>query len=229
MSEPEEGQKPLGSRWLVVIQVALALLVLNFLTTFNNVWSTPWVRPDTRIGLDFVGLWLILLLLVAVYGRVGRRTIAVLTGVFLLVVIGRYVDVTVPSWLGRKVNLYWDAQHLPKFLDVASQDYAWWQILGMVAALVAGFWLLTRLIRVCIEVLARHAAPFTLRSPTALVVTIALLGLVAAGFMKVGAAPAYVSAPSSTCRSESSGGDSGNSARKRPGRTAAANRCAWRL
>jgi len=195
MSKPLEAQRLQDNRWLVMTKVALALLVLNFLTSFNNVWSTPFVQPDTRIGLDFVGLWLILLLFVALFGRVGRGAIAVLTGVFLLLVIGRYVEVTVPSWLGRKVNLYWDAQHLPKFLDVASQEYAWWQIVGIVAVFFASFWLLTRLIRVCIEVLAKHAAPYTLRSPTALVVTIALLGLVAASFMKVEAALPYVSAP----------------------------------
>ena len=149
--------------------------MLNFLTSFNNVWSTPWVQPDTRIGPDFVGLWLILLLLVALFGRVGRGAIALLTGVFLLVVIGRYAEVTVPAWFGRKVNLYWDAQHLPTFLEVASQDYAWWQILGIVAAFIAGFWLLTRLIRLCIEVLAEHAAPYALRSPIALIVTVASL------------------------------------------------------
>ncbi len=175
-------------------KIALALLVLNFLTSFSNVWSTPYVQPDTRIGPDFVGLWVILLLFVALFGRVGRRAIAVLTGVFLLTVIGRYVDVTVPSWFGRKVNLYWDAQHLPAFLDVASQEYAWWQIVGIVAVFIAGLWLLTRLIRVSIEVLAEHAAPYALRSPIALIVTVSLLGLAAGSLMKVEAASPHVSA-----------------------------------
>ena len=101
MREPFEGRRAQGNRWLVMTKVALALLVLNFLTSFNNVWSTPFVRPDTRIGPELVGLWLILLLLVAVFGRVGRGAIAGLAGVFLLVVIGRYADVTVPAWLGR--------------------------------------------------------------------------------------------------------------------------------
>ncbi|MGD8957385.1 MAG: hypothetical protein PVJ03_08620 [Chromatiaceae bacterium] len=195
MSRPLEDQRPHGNPWLVVAKIALALLVLNFLTTFSNVWSTPWVQPDMRIGADLVGLWFILLLLVALFGRVGRRAIAVLTAVFLVAVIGRYVDVTVPSWFGRKVNLYWDAQHLPAFLEVASQEYAWWQILGMVAAIIAGLWLLTRLIRASIEVLAAHAAPYALRSPIALIVTVCLLGLVAGSFMKVEAAASYVSAP----------------------------------
>ncbi|MGB5637759.1 MAG: hypothetical protein WBM63_01445, partial [Sedimenticolaceae bacterium] len=176
-------------------KVGLALLVLNFLASFKNVWSTPWVQPDSRIGPDFVGLWLILLLLVALFGRVGRGAIAVLTGVFLMAVIGRYVDVTVPAWFGRKVNLYWDAQHLPTFLEVASQEYAWWQIVGIVGAFIVGLWLLIRLIRMCIEVTADHAAPYALRSPIALIVTIFCVGLVAASFFKVEAASPYVSAP----------------------------------
>ncbi|MGB5253003.1 MAG: sulfatase-like hydrolase/transferase [Sedimenticolaceae bacterium] len=175
-------------------KVALALLLLNFLTSFTNVWPTPFVQPDTRIGPEFVALWVILILLVALFGRVGRGAIAVLTGWFLLVAIGRYVDVTVPAWLGRKLNLYWDAVHLPKFLEVASQGYAWWQILGIIAAFIAGFWLLTRLIRACIEVLAEHAAPYTLRSPMALIVTVSCLGLVVANLTQVVASP-YVSGP----------------------------------
>lgn len=195
MSDSLEDRRPQGNRWLVIAKVALALLVLNFLTTFNNVWSTPFVQPDTRVGPDLVGLWLVLLLLVALFGHVGRGAIAVLTGAFLLMVIGRYADVTVPAWFGRKVNLYWDAQHLPKFLEVASQEYAWWQIIGIVAVSIAGFWLLTRLIRACIEVLARHAAPYALRSPISLIVSVSLLGLVAASFMKVEAASPYVSTP----------------------------------
>ena len=195
MSKPLEGESRQRKQWLLIPLVALALVVLNFLTTFTNVWSTPFIQPDTRIGPDFVGLWLILLFLVGLFGRVGRRAIAVLTGGFLLVVIGRYVEVTVPAWFGRKVNLYWDAQHLPKFLDVASQDYTWWQIVGMVAAFIAGLWLLTRLIRACIQVLATHAAPYALRSPLALVVTVALTGLVAASLFKVEAATPHVSEP----------------------------------
>ena len=190
-----QDQGTRGHRWQVLIKVTLALLVLNFLTSFGNVWSTPYIQPDTRIGSDFVGLWLVLLLLVAVFGRVSSRALRWLTAVFVLVVIGRYAEVTVPAWFGRRVNLYWDAQHLPAFLDVASQDYAWWQILGIVSAFIAGLWLLIRLIRACIEVLARHAAPYALRSPIALFVTAAVAALAGASLMKVEAAVPYVSDP----------------------------------
>ena len=182
-------------RWLAITKVVLALLVLNFLTTFKNVWSTPWVQPDTRIGTDFAALWLVLLMLVALFGRVGRRVIGLLTFLFLLAVIGRYADVTVPAWFGRKVNLYWDAQHLPKFLEVASQEYVWWQIIAAVAGFIAGMWLLIRLIRTCIEVLARIAVPYALRSPVSLLMSVLMLGLVAAAYKKVEVALPYVSEP----------------------------------
>jgi hypothetical protein len=184
-----------GNTWLTIAKVVLALLILNFLTTFTNVWSTPYVQPAMRIGPDLLGLWILLLLLVAIFGSIGRRTVSLLTAVFLLVVIGRYVEVTVPAWFGRKVNLYWDAQHLPTFLDVASQNYAFWQLLAMALAFFAGLWLLTRLIRFSIEVLARHAAPYAIGSPIALVVTASLVVLVGASFFKVAAASRYVSDP----------------------------------
>ncbi len=183
-----------GIRWSELTKVAAALLILNFLTSFANVWSTPWVQPDMRLGADLAALWFALLLLVALFGSIGRRLTTLLTGAVLLAVIGRYMDVTVPSWLGRKVNLYWDAQHLPKFLDVASQDYTWWQLLAMVVAIMAALWLLTRVIRACIDVLAVHAAPHALRSPIALLLSVAALGLAAAGLIKVDAASPYVSA-----------------------------------
>lgn len=178
----------------MVTKVILALLVLNFLATFVNVWPTPFVQPDTRIGPEFVALWVVLLVLVALFERVGRVAISVLTGLFLLVAIGRYADVTVPAWFGRKLNLYWDAPQLPTFLDVASQSFTWWQIAGIVAALLGGFWLLTRLIRLCIETLAVHAAPHALRSPAALVLTFLCVGLVLANLTQVVASP-FVAGP----------------------------------
>jgi hypothetical protein len=183
-----------SSRWLLTGKVVLAMLVLNFLTSFNNVWPTPWVQPDTRIGPEFVALWVILLVLAALFGRVGRGAIGLLTGLFVLVAIGRYADVTVPAWLGRKLNLYWDAYHLPKFLEVASQDYAWWQLIGIVTAFLAGLGLLVGLIRACIGTLAA-AAPFAVRSPVALAVSVAVAGLVVANLAKVGFASPYVSGP----------------------------------
>jgi hypothetical protein len=161
-----------------MLRVVLSLLLLNFLATFVNVWPTPYVRPDTRIGPEFVLAWVVLLALVAFYGKLGRIAISIFTTVFVLIAIGRYVDVTVPAWLGRKLNLYWDGPQLPTFIDVASQSFAWWQIGIIIAAFVFGFWLLVRLIRAALVTLAVDAAPYAIRSPMALLATAIVVALV---------------------------------------------------
>ena len=43
-----------------------------------------------------------------------RRTVAI---VWLILAIGRYVDVTAPALWGRSINFYWDFQFVP---DVAA-------------------------------------------------------------------------------------------------------------
>lgn len=184
-----------ASRWLLALRVAVALLLLNALTSFVNVWPTALVRPDARIGPEFVALWVILLVLAALYGRIGRRAIALLTGLFVLVAVGRYADVVVPAWFGRKLNLYWDARHLPRFLEVASQQFSWWQLIGLAVAFGVGLWLLVRVIRACIRTLAWDAAPRALRSPLALGVTVAVVGMVAANMARVGPSNPYVAGP----------------------------------
>jgi hypothetical protein len=183
------------SQWLLTLQVVAALVLLNALTSFVNVWPTPLVRPDTRIGPEFVALWVILLALAALYGRIGHRAVALLTGLFVLVAIGRYADVVVPAWFGRKLNLYWDARHLPRFLEVASQQFTGWQLLGLALAVVASLWLLVWIIRACIRTLAWQAAPRALRSPLALVVTIAVVAMVGANMARIGPSNPYVAGP----------------------------------
>jgi hypothetical protein len=189
-----EAKRTPGARWLLLARVLLALLTLNFLATFVNVWPTLMVEPEARIGPEFVALWVSLLLLVATFGRVGRAAIAVLTGLFLLVAIGRYADVVVPAMLGRKLNLYWDGYHVWRFLEVAARDLPWWQIVGILAAVVAGLWLLARLIRFGIVTLAEHAAPRALRSPAALVLTLVCVGLVVADMTRLAPSP-FVAGP----------------------------------
>jgi hypothetical protein len=194
-SEHKMNPNPLRPTWVIVVQVMAAALVLNALTSFNNIYPTPYVQLGTQIGPEFVALWVVLLVWVAVFRRVGRVPAAVLTGLFVLVVVGRYADVTVPAWLGRRLNLYWDAYHLPKFLEVASQSFTWWQVVGIVVAGVAGFWLLLRVVNACIRVLADHAARAAVRSPLAWISSAVLVGVAVAGTMKIEPLERYVSAP----------------------------------
>lgn len=192
---PPAFDQPRQRTWWLFAKVLLAFLLLNFLVTFVNVWPTPWVQPEARIAPEIVALWLTLLAFVAFFGAVSRLALGALTTFVVLLAVGRYADVTVPAILGRKMNLYWDAYHLPRFLDVASQALAWWQIIGIALAAVAGVWLLVKLIRLSIGVLAEFAAPYALRSPIAWLLTLASAGIVAADFMRVPAASPYVAGP----------------------------------
>jgi len=179
----------------LIFKVAAALLLLNFLTSFENVWPTPLIKPDARIGPEFVGLWVLLLAWVALFKRVGAFPLAMLTGLYMAVVIGRYADVTVPALFGRELNLYWDGNQIPKFLEVASQALAGWQIAGILVAIILGAWFFIWLIRACISTLATHAAPYALRSPVILLITAFWMAMVVGNLMKVEATWPYISRP----------------------------------
>ena len=45
-------------------------------------------------------------------GRVAPWVLRTASGVWMVLVVGRYFDVMAPALYGRPVNLYWDARHL---------------------------------------------------------------------------------------------------------------------
>jgi hypothetical protein len=153
------------------VQAVLALLLLNGLLSFNNVWPTPAIVPDHRLAPEFVGLWLGLLFVVARWGAPSPRVLAGFTMAFMLLVLGRYGDVTVPALFGRPVNLYWDGLQIPRFLWVSAQNLPWWMSTGGVAAVVLLAYAIYRLFGVLIRIAAFDAAPYALRTHWARVVT----------------------------------------------------------
>lgn len=161
-----------------------ALLFLNAALSFSTWWPTPGIVLDRRLAPEFVGLWLVVLALVAWRGRVGNGlgngALGILTLAYLLLVLGRYADVTAPSLFGRPINLYWDGLQIPRFLWVSAQEMAWWQSGGVVAVVLLCFALLFAALRWGIAVAARDAAPYALRHRWAWAAT-ALATLLAAG------------------------------------------------
>jgi hypothetical protein len=90
-----------------------ALAILNVSLTFENVWPTLGVRASDSVSVEAT----LLVLGLAVASGWRRRT-AIPTGralaaLWVVLVIGRYVDVTMRSLYGRGVNLYWDLKLLP--------------------------------------------------------------------------------------------------------------------
>jgi hypothetical protein len=104
------------------LSAIVALAVLNASLTFSNVWPTLGVRLTTDLSIELALLVMALILLhwwrgslhgatkVAPYRDATLRWLAIL---WVILIIGRYVDVTVRSLYGRAINLYWDLQFVP--------------------------------------------------------------------------------------------------------------------
>jgi hypothetical protein len=153
---------PIAARGRAAVAI-FALLLLNAALSFSTWWPTPGIVLDRRLAPEFVWLWLALLVLVSWRGHPGPRTVSALASAYLVLVLGRYADVTVPSLFGRPINLYWDGLQIPRFLWVTAQEWAWWLSAGALALVLAGLWLLWALLRWGIVVAARDAAPYALQ------------------------------------------------------------------
>lgn len=167
------------------IAAIFALLLLNGLLSFNNVWPTPAILPDHRLAPEFVGLWLGLLFVVARAGAPSRRVLAGFTLLFMLLVLGRYGDVTVPALFGRQINLYWDGQQIPRFLWVSAQALPAWTSAAIVVAVVLLVGAIYRLFGLLIRIAACDAAPYALRTRWAQVATALAVVLVIANLAGV--------------------------------------------
>lgn len=168
---------PQSKDWRQIIRPLLALVLLNGMLSFREWWPTPGVLPDHRLSTEFVWVWLCLLALLAWRGKVSAFALNCLAFIYLLLVLGRYGDVTVPSLFGRPINLYWDGAQIPRFLWVSAQEMPWWQSASIVTVAVLAFWALFSLLRALIRVIAQEAAPYALRSHWVWGVTAVAVGL----------------------------------------------------
>ena len=123
------------------VKLTVALLVLNVALTFHNVWPTLWVTVRGDLSVEIGVLLLALAAWTSFVRPLGRGARIGLTLLVLALTLGRYAEVTAPALYGRPVNLYWDAQHLPKVVAMLAEVGPWWLVgllvLG-VAALLTG-------------------------------------------------------------------------------------------
>jgi hypothetical protein len=116
--------------------LAAALTVLNASLTFVNVWPTPLIRWNGSLSAE---LALVVLIGALASGRgwiASRRFLGVAAGIWVLLVIGRYADVTVQSLFGREINLYWDSRHFSAVGAMLTAVANPLIVVGAVAALV---------------------------------------------------------------------------------------------
>jgi hypothetical protein len=173
----------------------LALLVLNAALSMTNLWPTPFVQLDKRLAPEFVLLWVLILGGVAWRGMLSRGAVMMLATGYLMLVFGRYFDTTAPALFGRDINLYWDAQQIPRVVWVSLKSYPAWISVLMVSAVFALIWLVFAVLRLSIRVAARDAAPYALARPWALVLTLAAVAVSVANVRGVVATWPYISKP----------------------------------
>ncbi|MGE0444205.1 MAG: sulfatase-like hydrolase/transferase [Vicinamibacterales bacterium] len=120
-------------RWAVL---AGALALLNAALTFTNLWPTPMVRWKGDLSVELAAV-VLLLALARPRGRVPSQSLLRLGAiVWVILVIGRYADVTVQGLFGREINLYWDSRHFGAVGEMLAAVANPWLVMAIVAAVV---------------------------------------------------------------------------------------------
>jgi Sulfatase len=121
------------------IALALAVGFLDLVLTFYNVWPSLWIRPSFELSVELGVLLLGIVAYAARRGGVPRALHVALLVLLVLLVIGRYAEVTSPALYGRPVNFYWDARHLPAVAAMLAKVAPWWALIGLVLGVAALF------------------------------------------------------------------------------------------
>jgi hypothetical protein len=106
-----------------------ALFILNGALTFHNHWPTLGIRLVPVVSLD-LGVVLLVLALQTRFQGLNRRSRWVFLGLFAFTVLGRYMVVTITALFGRRIDLFWEGQHLPAVIQMLTTHVAWWTLLG---------------------------------------------------------------------------------------------------
>jgi hypothetical protein len=103
--------------------LAVAVAALNASLTFDNVWPTLAIRLTGDVSIELAVCVLGLLLwrlrpwrraaVARSSGAASRTAVRCLAVLWVALIVGRYVDVTVRSLYGRPINLYWDLRFVP--------------------------------------------------------------------------------------------------------------------
>ena len=115
-------------RWRLWLGLGVSLVGLNLALSFHNLWPTPWVTTRHELSVEIAAL-VLLLALVSELGRSpSRRVLRWLALAVVLFAVVRYMEVTAPALYGRRINLYWDAQHLPRVAAMLIDALPAWQV-----------------------------------------------------------------------------------------------------
>ncbi|OLC51893.1 MAG: hypothetical protein AUH43_01460 [Acidobacteria bacterium 13_1_40CM_65_14] len=131
-------------RWAAL---CAALLFLDVSLTFTNVWPTPAIHWRGELSIELAVCLLAIACTTRWFRPPSRAMLGWLSAVWIVLVIGRYAEVTAPALYGRDVNLYWDLRLMPDVVAMVTRVAPWWLILLIVTTVVSFFWLLYRGLR----------------------------------------------------------------------------------
>ena len=167
--------------WIKPVGIVAALILLNTSLSFHNVWPTPWITVKPEISVEAA----LVLLCICVYSAafatyMGAKTRYLVATLLLLLVVGRYIDVTAPSLFGRPVYLYWDVQHIPRvaamILDSTSRSFVLGVVLLIVVTIICLLFGLSQILRLLWEASQNLKLRFLLSS-----LSLSILGLYVVG------------------------------------------------
>jgi phosphoglycerol transferase MdoB-like AlkP superfamily enzyme len=169
------------------IQWALALgalAALNFGLTFDSLWPTLWIRPRWALSAELAATVLLLALAVERFGPPSRRALGWLAAGFVVLVLGRYVEVTARELYGRPINLYYDVPHVPRVLAMFADATPLWLLCAAVVGAALGLVALFALVRWSLTRVSEALAAPRVRRPAVVVagVACAAFALGAGGF-----------------------------------------------
>jgi hypothetical protein len=99
---------------------------LNGGLAFENLWPTPAIVWRGGVSIEFVILLLTAVIALRRKERPPSRVLSVLSAAWVVLGIGRYLDVTAPALYGREVNLYWDLRFIPDVLAMVTKVAPAW-------------------------------------------------------------------------------------------------------
>jgi len=148
----------------IAVPALLALIVLNIALAHHNIWPTLWVRTTTELSLELIVFVTALALAHAGGIRIGARAQWLLSAFVLLFVVARYVDVTAPALFGRRIDLYWDSQHLPAIAGMVLESRSPFSVAAILIAVFSLFAALLFIIRAALGALCQAITRPALRN-----------------------------------------------------------------
>jgi hypothetical protein len=127
--------------------VLAALVLLDASLAFKNVWPTPAIRWQGALSVELAVCVLAMAVAWTWLGRMPRRALGWLAGVWVALVIVRYADVTAPALYGRPVNLFWDMRHVSAVAAMLIRVASWWLVLLIGLAVILIPFVLYKVIR----------------------------------------------------------------------------------